>query len=234
MIVAIHQPNYLPWCGYFAKIMACDTFVFLDDVQLSKGSFVPRTRVRAGDGERWYTVPVARSAFQSIAAATISDPAWGMKHVRALEQEYRKAPAFGEVMSFLKPLLLGERTGLAESNIALIQEICRFLGLDRRFVLSSSLDVAGAGDDRLIGIVRALGGTEYLSGAGGQNYQDPAKFAAEGQVLTVRSYQPRPYEAPAFPFRPGLSIIDALFILGRDARDLLTYEQKTEQANSGT
>ena len=223
MIVAIHQPNYLPWCGYFAKIKACDTFVFLDDAQLSKPSYVNRTRVRANVGDKWLSVPVEGAAFQSIAVARAPAGRWSEKHLRTLEQEYRRAPFFREIMDVLEPVYRSGEEGLAILNERFIRAICKYLGLDRRFVTSASLKVEASSDERLIEIVRALDGDEYLSGAGGENYQDRTKFERAGQMLTVKSYRPLHYETQFYSFIPGLSIVDALFTIGPDTTDLLDY-----------
>lgn len=223
MKVAIHQPNYLPWCGYFAKISACDVFIFLDDAQMSKGSYVSRTTIRSKAGPQWLTVPVKVHDRPVIADVPIAAAEWAKKHLATLRQTYSKAPHVAEVMAILEPLYEAGEVNLSQLNRRLISAILDYLDLERPTYLSSSFDVEGTSDDRLIELIRKVGGTHYLSGKGGTNYQDPGKFKAAGIELEICEYAPIPYDAPRYPFVPGLSIVDALFIKGKAARELLRY-----------
>ena len=223
MKVAIHQPNFLPWCGWFAKLDACDVFILLDDAQMSKGSYVSRTRIRSKDGEHWLTVPTRVHDAPRIADVEIAAGNWTKKHLATLQQTYAKAPFVDQVMRILEPIYAAAGTNLSDFNRRLIGAVAAYLGIDKPMHLSSSFDVRAASDDRLIELIRKVGGTQYISGRGGSNYQDPAKFAAAGIELDVRVYSPVPYEGPRFPFMPGLSIVDALFVRGKGARELLRY-----------
>lgn len=224
MKVGIHQPNYLPWCGYFAKLSACDVFILLDDAEMSKGSYVSRTKIRSRESEHWLTVPTHVHDAPRIADVTIADGTWAKKHLETLRQTYARAPHVNEVMAVVERVYADKATNLSRFNQELVAAVTRYLGIERPIFLSSSLDVDRTGDDRLIELVRKVGGTHYISGHGGLNYQNPAKFKAVRIELDVRRYIPIAYEAPRFPFIPGLSILDPLFILGRDARRLLRYD----------
>lgn len=223
MKVAIHQPNYLPWSGYFAKLAAADVFVFLDDVQFPQGrSYVYRTKVGDARGAVWLSAPVSRSSGSLINEAAFADPDWSATHLRKLRSAYAGAPHFDEVVSLMESVYAEGVDNLAALNMLAVRRIADYLDLDRRFEMSSSVGSEGVSDDRLISIVQRLGGSCYVSGKGGQNYQDPAKFEAAGLELEVRVYEPHPYPQTHFQeFEPGLSIVDALFSLGRDARRLL-------------
>jgi hypothetical protein len=113
---------------------------------------------------------------------------------------------------------------LADFNVRLVRLIAGYLGVKCRFELSSALEPEGCSDDRLISIVRKVRGDVYISGKGGQNYQDPAKFAEAGIELRVHTYCPVPYRQAQGEFVAGLSILDALFNLGPEAASLLVYE----------
>ena len=223
MKVAIHQPNFLPWCGWFAKLDACDVFILLDDAQMSKGSYVSRTKIRSNDGEHWLTVPTRLHDAPRIVDVEIANGNWTKKHLATLRQTYAKAPLVHEVMAVLEPIYAGAGANLSSFNQRLIEAVASYLGIDKPMHLSSSFDVRSTSDDRLIELIHKVGGTHYISGRGGANYQDPAKFSAAGIELDVRTYTPVPYEAPRFQFMPGLSIVDALFVRGKGARDLLRY-----------
>jgi hypothetical protein len=226
MRVAIHQPNYAPWCGYFAKMAAADVFVFLDDAQMPGGqSFVYRCAIRGQGGPQWLSVPVKRSLTSRIDEVGFGDPRWAGKHVKTLRSIYGRAPHFGEVMELLEPLYGSPGASLAELNIRLITAIAGYLGLRCRFERASRFAAAGTSDDRLIELARRAGATTYVSGKGGQNYQDPEKFAAAGIALEVRVYRPIAYPQIHGGFLPGLSVLDALFHLGPEAAGLMRYDE---------
>ncbi|MCS6913200.1 MAG: WbqC family protein [Myxococcales bacterium] len=224
MRVAIHQPNYAPWCGYFAKMAHCDLFIFLDDVQMPNGrSYVSRCRIAGPTGAAWLSVPVHHSRDERILTVRFADPKWPQRHLRTLQARYGRAPHYAEVMRQLRPLYADPGETLCAFNLRLIATIRACLGLTCPVRCASELGVPGQGDDRLLALLRAVGADCYLSGPGGQAYQDPAKFAAAGIALEVRTYTPIPYPRAGLEFVPGLSILDPLFYLGADARGLLRY-----------
>ena len=98
MIVAIHQPQYLPWLGYFDKIRRADAFCFLDNVQYKKNDWQNRNRLKTAQGWQWLTVPVHYRYPQKISEVTINNAAkWKNKHLQALISNYSRAPFFKEI-----------------------------------------------------------------------------------------------------------------------------------------
>jgi len=216
-IVAIHQPNYLPWLGYFYKILRADIFIFLDDAQYSKNSYTNRVQVLHAKKARWLTQPVSFNFGDPIDAVTVAAPDWKKKHLDSLKGFYAKAPCFREVWADFEALYDAiEDDHLANINTHLVRTIAERLGLQCRFVMASSLDTADAtGDDRLIVLTELLApGGCYLSGAGGVNYQDTAKFEAVGLRVEYQNFKHPEYEQQASTFTSGLSIADAVFNLG--------------------
>jgi WbqC-like protein len=222
--VAVHQPNYAPWCGYFAKMFAADAFVFLDDAQLPQGrSFVSRVKIAKGqDAEQWLTVPVRKGA-KPIREVEFADEPWAERHRRTLQHAYAKTPHFAEALELVDPLYDAPGTSLAEFNMRLIAAVAKYLGYEGEFHRSSDRPADLAADERIAQLVSALGGDVYVSGAGGQNYQSEAVYAERGIGLEVRVYEPVPYERSGWAWLGGLSVLDALFHLGRGARDALRY-----------
>ncbi len=224
--VAIHQPNYAPWCGFFAKLKAADVLVLLDDAQLPRGrSYVARTRVLGPTGPQWLTVPVAHSEsgeLRLIGEARIADPGWARRHLQTLRARYGRSPFFAEVFPLLQPLYESAGPWLAEFNERLLHALSAYLGLQRRVVRASTLGCPGRGDERLVALVRAVGGATYLSGPSGPKYQAADKFTAAGLQLAIRAYVPVPYPQGQ-PFVAGLSVLDALFRCGRATTELLDY-----------
>ncbi|MDA0655956.1 MAG: WbqC family protein [Proteobacteria bacterium] len=228
-IVAIHQPNYLPWLGFFQKIAVADIFVFLDDVQFSKNSYINRVQVLHDGQARWLTQPVSYNFGDTINAVSLAQPDWADRHINSLKGFYRNTPFFREVLPWIEALF-GDapHDDLATINMMLIRAIAAQLELKCSFKQSSTLDTAGAsGDDRLIRIMTELApGGRYLSGAGGANYQEAEKFEAAGHQLVYRSFEHPTYTQQSDSFTAGLSIIDALFSVGwRETAKLLNVKQ---------
>jgi WbqC-like protein family len=223
--MAVQQPNYAPWCGYFAKMFACDAFVFLDDAQLPQGrSLVSRVKIAGRpETEHWLTVPV-RKGLRPIRDVAFADGSWAETHLRTLRQVYGKTPHFAEVMELIRPFYDATGTSLADFNMRLIEGVASYLGYRGDFHRSSDHPSDLRADARIAELVAGVGGDVYVSGAGGQNYQSEAVYAEQGVGLEVRTYEPVPYERSGLGWIGGLSILDALFHRGRSARDVLRYE----------
>src|ERR1051325_6353530 len=96
MLVARHQPEHMPWLGFFEKLLSADLFVLLDDVQFSRGDFQNRNRVKGQGGAQWLTVPVAPKFPQAINEVEIAGDGWRAKHWKTLRSCYARAPHFDE------------------------------------------------------------------------------------------------------------------------------------------
>ena len=217
LTVGIHQPNFLPWLGYFYKMFHSDVFVLLDDVQVPKGGYFNRTAVLVQDRPLWLTVPVLRGEAR-IDRVRQANTRWTEKHLKTLEQNYRNAPFVKDYIGAISETI-GRHAGgaVADLNTDLIKLISEWLGIGSRIVKSSDFGVEKTSDDRLIRLVQAVGGTHYLSGKGGENYQDPEKFFAAGVGLLYSGFQSTPHvQTGGQEFVPGLSVVDALFNIGAD------------------
>lgn len=220
--VGIHQPNYAPWLGYFRKMALCDHFVFLDDVEFSKGSVTNRVRILENGSSAWLTIPAKPASGTTINAVDPSQPDWPERHLSRLRNVYRKAPAFRSVWPDMEALYDGlAGLSLAQANKSLVLRIAEKLGIETDWSVASDLDPESgqAADDRLIVLLSKVpGATTYLSGRGGRKYQNDDKFEAQGITVAYNDY-----EAPHYPqagteeFVPGLSVFDAAFQVGWDA-----------------
>lgn len=217
MRVAIHQPNYLPWLGYFRKIAAADAFIFLDDVQFSKNSYINRVQIAGEAGPRWLTVPVSVRLGMRIDEVVPARADWRTAHLSTLRNAYRGAAHFRPVWRDVEALYAGAHgANMAAINRTLVEAVARHLSLDCEFHASSAFALGdAAGDVRLARLVAALDprGT-YLSGRGGAKYQDEATFRDAGLSLRYVDFQHPIYDQEREPFRPGLSVLDAAFHLG--------------------
>ena len=224
MKVAIHQPNYLPWFGFFKKIVAADAFVFLDSVPFSKQSYQNRARIKTAGGARWLTVPVltrGRLGQPTHEVRINEKERWQARHLKTLTQNYGRAPHLGEFLDLFEMLLGRDWTVLTDLTITSIREICRRLGVDRPFYRATELEVTGTRTERLVSICRTLGADAYLSGRGGKGYQEEGLFREAGIDVLYPAFEHPRYDQPFGPFLPGLSIADLLFNCGPGTVDLL-------------
>lgn len=221
-IIAIHQPNFFPWLGYFDKIARADAFIFLDDVQYQKtgGMWSNRVKLFIGGAARWMTAPIDR-AYHGVRTINQmhflpADP-WREKMLKTLETYYRKHPHFHDSMQIVGPLINHEENNIAAYNIHAVTTLMQHLGMDvSKLRCSSTMSVAGHSNELLCGLTQAVGGSSYMCGGGADGYQDEAVFLQAGINLIRQGFV-----APAYPqinqsegFVPGLSIIDALMNLG--------------------
>lgn len=227
MRIAVHQPNYAPWCGYFAKMRACDVFILQDDVQFSRGGYVNRVQIQTtkAGGAAWLTIPVPKgSTGLLINQLCFGDPKWNINHLRELKKAYGGAAHFDEIYAIVEPIYQSAGDSVANFNTRLIRAFAECLQIQCEFRIASEIGAAGKADDRLVDLVQKVGGKTYVSGAGGQNYQEREKFERAGLQLEVRVYKPVRYQQRGEEFLPGLSIVDALFHCGSGgARELLVY-----------
>jgi len=218
----ILQPSYIPWRGYFHQIQQADVFVFYDDVQYDKGGWRNRNRIKTASGPVWLTIPVlaghAVSRGTPIAEIPINpNERWAPRHLRTIEQAYRRAPYFARYHAMLEgfyadpPPLLADFT--IDTTIALVRE----LGLDTRFERSSALPAAGSRTERLVSILTHLGATHYLSGPAARDYLEEDLLAAAGITLEYLTYDYPGYPQLHPPFDPQVSILDLLLMTGPDA-----------------
>ena len=215
-VVAIHQPNFFPWLGYFDKIRRADLFVFLDDVAYPKsgsgmGSIVNRVRIDINGEGRWIGCPLVREpGEQRIRTVRIDDGRdWRGKALRSIECSYGRARNFAQIFPIVRELMACDAPLLADFNISVVTRLSRMLGYGTQFVRQSELGVDGKSTELLVNITKAVGADAYMCGGGATGYQQDALFASHGLGLVYQDFTPSPYGDPA-GFIPGLSIIDFL------------------------
>jgi hypothetical protein len=226
VIVAIHQPQYLPWLPYCAKAAGCDTFVYLDTVQYQKNGVQNRNQIKTNAGAIWLTVPVRAHLGQTISETRIADQRWARKHILSIQQHYARAPFRSLFNEGLRPLLERPWGFLADLNVAVTDWLFDCLGISCRSVRASELNATGAKDDLVIDICQKLGATVYLSGPGARCYQDEAKFKASGVELRYHEYRSGSYPQchPAAGFVPALSALDLVLNTGPHAHTVMLAE----------
>lgn len=225
LIVAIHQPNYLPWLGYFYKIINCDIFVFLDNVQYTKNSYINRNKIKTPQGATWLTVDVLTkgSYGQLINETKINNNIlWSKRHWKTIKQNYSRAPYFEKYEKYLESIYQRPWEYLSDLNETLVRTICEMLDItDVEFIKASGLNVSGKGSELLINICREAGGDTYLSGFGGANYMEEKGFRGSGVELKYYDFEHPVYHQLWGNFVPNLCITDLLFNEGDESRQIL-------------
>lgn len=217
MIVSAHQPQYLPYLGFFHKMARSDLFIWLDDVQFKKREFQNRNRVRTPQGWMWLTVPVVSKGRyeQKISEVEIDEARpWRKEHWEALKHNYGRAPHYKEHAPFFEAVYARAWTHLQPLCLELCGYLCKSFGIKTPTRLASEFKVATASTQRLVELTKAAGGTAYLSGAGGRDYLEEGLFKDAGLGLDYQDFHGPEYPQ-CFPgFEGNLAAADFLFNVG--------------------
>jgi len=234
--VAIMQPTYLPWLGYFSLMDQADTFVFLDSVQFNKRSWQQRNRVKSAQGIGFLTVPVLTKGrrHQKICEVKIDQTQhFPEKHLEAIETDYCKAPFFSDHWKELFEIFMQDHQYLADLNITLVKWLKARLGIDVEFARSSLMNTRGKKVALLIDICKQLGAERYLSPFGSREYIEKNNlFRENGIELCYQDYAHPQYKQLHGSFTPYLSALDLLFNEGETSLGILRTGQKKNITSS--
>ena len=217
VVVGIHQPNFIPWPGYFNKIYKSDIFILLDDVEFTKNSLINRNNIKAHGKELRLTVPVVyQSMRQLISETLIANHKSVKKNWKSIEQNYSKSDFFHEYSGDFRNIFLQEYKYVHELNIALLKLILDILNVNTKVVTSSSiaLNEITCKNTRIINLCKSVGATEYLSGVGARVYNDDEMYRQASIKLTYQNFKISEYKQLGQEFLNGLSILDMLFNIG--------------------
>ncbi|MEN3297868.1 MAG: hypothetical protein V7642_7121 [Burkholderiales bacterium] len=217
--VAVHQPNYLPWLGFFHKIQGVDIFVLLDTVQFERRGYTHRVRIADQDGHLlWLTQHICKRPMEEywIKDVKFSDAYWIEKHLKTFNAVYRRAPYFEETFDLIDSAFRSDISRLSVFNGGLIRILCTALKIPTEIIYASEIDMPPvlSPSERIARITERLGGTHYVSGAGAKAYNDQAVFEKYGVELTYNRFVASTYPQRHSEFCGGLSIVDACFNLG--------------------
>ena len=220
--VAIHQPGYLPWLGYFHKMMHCDTFVFLDDVQYERRGWQNRNKIKSNTGSLWLSVPITAGIDDPINRVKIfNGDKWAIRHKKSIIANYAKSAFFEEYWQHLEPAYEAEYDLLLDVDMELIGRFMKLLGIGTKTLLSSELGVTSKSSDRILDICKALGADTYVSGALGTNYLDLGDFGDAGIAVRFQHVSHPVYRQRFGPFMPNMSALDLLLNEGPDSARII-------------
>lgn len=228
MIVSVHQPQYLPWLGFFDKIARSDAFVFLDRVQYKPREFQNRNKIRSKDGWLWLSVPVlSKGRGRQIISDVIIDNEfdWAKDHLMSIRACYGRAKYFGRYFPFFEELYGKAWDSLAGLNVEIIKYMLKELSIGTPLYFESDLDITTSSTDRIVDICVKLKADAYLSGSGGRGYLEEEKFPANGLKLIFQEFAHPVYDqlfmkTPS-DFIPYMSAADLLLTEGPTAKEVL-------------
>lgn len=224
-VVTIHQPEHIPWLGFFDKLIRSDLVVFLDNVPFRKNYFQNRNRVRTIDGWSWVTVPVHHRHDTLIRDVTIANrPGWAEKWWKTIFYSYRKARYFEFCFDPLKEAVAGKWHMLADLNILLIETLCGFMDIDFKYMKASWLDAEGSGSGLILDICQKTGAQVYLSGISGRDYLDDTAFRDSGVAVEYQEFHHPVYRQLYEPFEPCMGVVDLLMNYGPDSKRVIQGE----------
>lgn len=216
--LAIMQPYFFPYIGYWQLIHAVDHFVIYDDVNYIKGGWVNRNRILINGEPAYITVPLHQpSPYKRICDIALQpSPLWRNKLVKMVEMTYRKSPCFIEVFPIIEEIIRHESDNLSDYLAHQLQTLAVFMGIKTEFVVTSrpyeNNDLSG--QERVLNICKREEAITYINPQGGQTLYDTETFLSVGIDLRFIVMRPLPYKQRAAGFVPYLSIIDALMEVG--------------------
>lgn len=221
--IVILQPGYLPWLGFFEQLHRSDVFVVYDDVQYDKHGWRNRNRIKAAQGIQWLTAPVCLEHSKILIKDVKLDSRnnWKKKHLKTIEQNYRKALYFDNYYHKLEKIINNNWSYLIELNMELIYWLAEELKVKKEFIFSSHLNIQGNRIQRLIDICKKLGGSTLYEGTAGKNYINEEDFNQAGIKVEFQNYVHPEYRQLHGAFVSHLSVIDLLFNEGEKSKQIL-------------
>ncbi|MDA7546256.1 WbqC family protein [Alphaproteobacteria bacterium] len=230
-IVSIHQPNYLPWIGYFHKILYSDILVFLDTVQYTPKTYTNRCFILQNGSPVRLSIPVNLDKWEiPIKEVKINTDIFAKKHLKTLEFSYKKAKYYDQIMSIIYPHYQLGKTNLADFNMNIIKDFILFLKIEINFINLSELNLHTKKNQLLIDITKSCKGNIFVSGTGAKGYIKGHEhlYKNESIDLAFQNFNHPSYSQLSKPFIEGMSIIDLLFNHGPQTLKILQDIKKPD------
>ena len=225
MIVSIHQPNYIPWLGFFNKISNSDVYVVFDDVQFPRGKdYANRNQIKTNNGKLWLTVPVLdKSKLKPWNTIEINNNGWVNKHLTNIESFYKKSLYFNDYFPDLEKIYKKNHNLLIDLNLDIIKYLIKKLDINTKIVFSSEYKTDLTGLDKILFILEQLDATKYISGGGegSKRYINETSFNEKRIELTWQKYTHPIYTQQFNNFESHLSILDLLFNEGPNSKNFI-------------
>jgi hypothetical protein len=218
MIEAGHQPDYIPWLGFFDKIKNCDVFIIEDNIQFERQGFRNRNRIKTSDGVKWLTVPIKHVGnnvpINEVQINNYAERDWAERHWLTIKHNYSRSPYWDKYSTLIEEVYCQRWDLLIDFNMHFIKLIMGLLDIKKPLVYASNLESSGKKCELLISQCKALGADTHLSGSGGLDYIDKGRFEQEGIKLIFQDFKYPVYDQLYGEYEPNLSVIDYLLCTG--------------------
>ncbi len=228
MILSIHQPAFLPWLGYFHKIISSEVFVILDTVKYSakgKNCFQNRNRIKSANGIIWLTVPIITKNKSDILikdAEIDNNQRWNIKIIKSIKNNYSKAKFFNKYFPEIERLLTKKYKNLNDLCKDMLDYFLEVLNCKTHILYASDIDLGNSvKSDLILDICKKLNADKYISGKNGKNYINIQDFSKEDITVIFQNYKHPVYDQLYGEFIPCLSFIDLLFNHGPDSKNII-------------
>ncbi len=230
MLVAAHQPLFIPWIGYFDKINKVDIFVIVDNVEFTTSGWIRRNTLKNSQGPTSLFVPVIKKKsnklIKDVKIDNVGNYRWKQKHFDTYKSNYSKSPYFKEIMPQLLQIYEKKFDFLSEFNIELIKYICLYLRIKTKIVIGSDINVCGHKTDLIVDICQKTGADSFMLGVGGSLvYANRDYIESKGIRIIEQNFKHPVYSQRFGKFVPNMSILDLLFNCGPDSRKILSGEK---------
>ena len=213
MIISAHQPAYNPWLGYIHKLLISDKFVVMDDVQFEKNSFINRNKILQKNSEIMLTIPVKTKNYKEkkIKDIEIADHYWKNKHLKSIEQAYKKSPLFDYIFSFLIPIYQIKSDFLIDYTNAYLDFFIKYLEIDTSIIWASDLSIKSKKLDYVCELTEKLNGDTFIFGAQGKGYATAEDLNSKKIIPYFQEYNHPEYRQSSKKTIPNMGGIDILF-----------------------
>lgn len=228
MNVAIMQPYFLPYLGYWQLMAASDIFVLYDNIQFTKKGWFHRNHILLNGDKRLFTLPLKQgSDYLNVVDRYLADDARAAinKILAQIKQSYRKAPYFDVAYPVIEKCFCYPQTNLFYFTEHSIQLLCQYLDIKCRIIRSSdiSIDHSLRSEEKVIALCQELGAKRYINAIGGLELYNNSTFQQAGlELCFLQSHLPR-YPQFGADFTPYLSVIDLMmFNSQQQLKEMLT------------
>lgn len=222
-VVVIHQPDFMPYLGFFDRLVKSDIYVILDTVQFVK-RWTGRDKIKTRNGEQWITVETQKAPvdIQINQVLLVEDDKWRKKHLNVISYNYKKAPYYSEIMPCIEKLYQESCSKLSDFNIKSIRMLMDLFDIHIECIMASDIKPVGRNNELNIDIMKKIGARRYLSGVGAKDYYVPELYEQAGIEVIWQEFEHPVYQQQFDGFIPYLSSIDMLFNCGiEDSRKIL-------------
>lgn len=223
----IHQPDFLPYPGFFHRLLTADVFIILDNVQFVNNAsrcMTHRDLIKTQKGARWLSLSLKRSPIKTnINNICLSQSVdWRKKNIDLIRENYKKAPHYKEIIPLIESIYDKKYQKMIEINMESIHMLMDIFNINTPIKYASSLGANGSKNELLVNILKNINATHYLSGSGAKSYFKSEPFDEANISVIWQKYKPIIYPQLHGDYLPNLSSIDMLFNCGvEESRKLL-------------